>query len=264
MYSLRRTVIAVTVSLLLAATHAWAQTTTVTAAWNANSDGLTRGYTVYVGTAPGSYPLSHDAGSNSQLQLTLDRGSRYYVVVRAYASDGTHGPPSNEATIDLTAAALQPPTATIAASVQSASTALVSWSTTNAASATINGQAAALAGSASAPISGTTTFTLVARSATGVMATSTATVTPPPTPVVPTAWISAALAGPTTAEITWATTNAVKATLNGQAVELQGTVGVPVYGTATFTIVATSSTGATVTQIATVTAKSKRRRTTSR
>ena len=65
--------------------------------------------------------------------------------------------------------------------MQNATTALVSWQTTNAVSATINGTAVALSGSTPVTLAATTTFTLVATSTSGATATrnATATVTPP-------------------------------------------------------------------------------------
>ena len=68
----------------------------------------------------------------------------------------------------------------------------------------------------------------------------------------PTATITAALSGGN-AVVTWSTTNAVSATINGASVPLSGTQTVAVTGTTTFTLVATNSAGATVTRSATVT-----------
>jgi hypothetical protein len=70
------------------------------------------------------------------------------------------------------------PTANITATRQSATTALVTWTTTYATSATINGTARNLNGSATMTVSATTstTFTLVARNAAGTTAKDTATV----------------------------------------------------------------------------------------
>jgi hypothetical protein len=68
-------------------------------------------------------------------------------------------------------------TADITATMQSANTALVTWSTANATQATINGVPLnAASGSASVYVSGTTTFTLVAADATGATVTRSATV----------------------------------------------------------------------------------------
>ena len=133
---------------------------------------------------------THDAGNQTTAQLTLTRGSAYYVTVRAYNASAQVGPPSNEATINLsdTGAA---PTARINANLQSATTAFVTWSTTDATSATINGADVGLSGSMSVPISATTTYTLVATNSAGATATWTATVTmTPPGASAPTAQIS--------------------------------------------------------------------------
>lgn len=164
--------------VVLSVSTAFAQTTTVTAAWDRNTDAQTTGYLVYYGTSTGNYQWNYDAGSQISTPLTLSRGSVYYVAVRAYNSSAQVGPPSNEATINLVTAA---PTAQITATMQNATTALVSWQTTNAVSALINGTAVALSGSAPVTISATTTFTLMATSSSGATATqsATATVTPP-------------------------------------------------------------------------------------
>ena len=237
--------------LVLSVSTAFAQTTTVTAAWDRNTDTMTAGYLVYYGTSPGNYQWSYDAGNQVSAALTLTQGSAYYVAVRAYNTSAQVGPPSNEATINLATAA---PTAQITATMQNATTALVTWQTANAVSATINGAAVALSGSTPVTISATTTFTVVATSSSGATATqsATATVTPAPTPA-PTATITATMQNATTALVTWQTTNAVNATINGTAVALSGSGPVTLSATTTFTLVATSSSGATATGSATAT-----------
>lgn len=242
-------------AVLACPTVAAAQTTTVTASWDGNTDTVTRGYTLYYGTSSGSYAWSYDAGSQVEVQLALELGKRYFFVVRAYASDGSEGPPSSEGSIDLTASAV--PTATITASATSSASALVSWSTTNAVGASINGQAVALSGSTSVAISGSTTFTLVAWSSSGVTVSRSATVSVVPPAPTPTAWLSAVMLDASTARVTWSTTDAATVTLNGTAVDLQGVLDVPVSGTVSFVVVATSSTGVSVTQTAVVTAVKK-------
>jgi hypothetical protein len=173
-----------------AASVASAQTSVVTAPWDANTDGQTSGYVVYYGTSTGAYQWSYDAGNQTSAQLTLTRGATYYFSVRGYNSSAQLGPGSTEATIAI-AATVTAPTATITASLQNASTALVSWQTTNAASATINGVAVAASGSTTFPVNATTTFTIVATGSTGLTATSSATVNvvapPPPSSPVPNA-----------------------------------------------------------------------------
>ncbi len=243
----RRAVVALALTLF-AASSALAQTTrTVTAAWDANTDTLTRGYIVYYGTASGSYQWSHDAGMQTSTPLTLNVGSQYFFVVRAYDATSNLGPASNEATFDLRTAA---PTATITATL-SGTSAVVTWSTTNAVSATINGTAVALSGTTTVPVSATTTFTIVATNAAGATVTRSATVTV--TAPSPTANLTATLQGGNTAVLTWSTTNATTATINGAAVALSGTASVPVSATTTFTLVARAANGTTATRSATVT-----------
>ena len=241
---------AVALLSVLSVSTAFAQTTTtVTAAWDRNTDATTAGYLVYYGTAPGTYQWSYDAGNQVTAALTLTRGAAYYVAVRAYNASAQVGPASNEATINLATAA---PTAQITATMQNATTALVSWQTTNAVSATINGTAVALSGSTPVTIAATTTFTVVATSASGATAAQSATATVTSAPA-PTATITATMQNGTTALVTWQTTNAVSAAINGTAVALSGSAPVTLSATTTFTVVATSSSGATATRSATVT-----------
>jgi hypothetical protein len=69
----------------------------------------------------------------------------------------------------------------------------------------------------------------------------------------PTARIQASLQAPNSALVSWQTTNATSATLNGTAVPVNGSTTVSVSATTTFTIVARNSAGATATASATVT-----------
>jgi hypothetical protein len=234
--------------VLFLATSAFAQTTrTVTAAWDANTDAVTRGYMLYYGTASGNYQWSVDAGTQTSTQLTLNTESIYYFVVRAYDASANLGPASTEATYDLRTAA---PTASITATLQGTN-ALVTWSTTNAVSATINGTAVALSGSTSVPVTATTTFTIVATNSAGATVTRSATVTV--TVPAPTATLTATMQGSTSALVTWSTSNATSATLNGAAVTLSGSQSFPVSATTTFTLLAVNAAGASVTKTATVT-----------
>ena len=240
--------------LLIGVSAAHAQYS-VTATWDRNSDSYTAGYRLYYGTSSGNYQWSVDAGNQTSAPLNLSSGT-YYFVVRGYTSTYQYGPPSSEArfTAGTTTSA---PTAAIQASLQNSTTALVSWQTTNAVSATINGVSVPLNGSSQpVAITGTTTFTITARSSTGATATASATVTVPTTSTTPapTAAIQASLQNITTALLSWRTTNAVSATINGRSVPLNGSSqSVPISGTTTFTLTARSSTGATATASATVT-----------
>ena len=66
--------------------------------WDANTDGITAGYFVYYGTAPGTYQPADgvDAGNTTEFQVNLLPGNTYYFQVRAYDSTGTLGSPSTE------------------------------------------------------------------------------------------------------------------------------------------------------------------------
>ena len=80
--------IAAALLLALSVSPAAAQTTTVTVAWDRNTDAATAGYWSTTAPASGSYQWTHDAGNQTTAQLTLTRGSVYYVTVRAYNSAG--------------------------------------------------------------------------------------------------------------------------------------------------------------------------------
>jgi hypothetical protein len=73
----------------------------VTAAWDANADGLTAGYRVFIGTAPGVPLAEIDAGGATSAVLSLPPGAVYYVTIRAYTSQGRLGPSSADAVVDL-------------------------------------------------------------------------------------------------------------------------------------------------------------------
>ena len=67
-------------------------------AWDQNTDGLTRGYRVYYGTASGAYQPTAgiDVGNVTLFTVDLTPGARYFFVVRAYGDSGVLGPPSTE------------------------------------------------------------------------------------------------------------------------------------------------------------------------
>jgi hypothetical protein len=161
--------------VILAATAALAQNR-VTAAWDRNTDSLTRGYRLYYGTSSRNYQWSVDVGNNTTAPLNLASG-RYYSVVRAYNASNQYGPASNEVTFSVGGGTTPTaPTARIQASLQSSRSALVSWQTTNATSATLNGTAVPVNGSTTVSISATTTFTIVARNSAGATASASSTV----------------------------------------------------------------------------------------
>ena len=76
---------------------------TITAAWDANTDGVTVGYRLYYGKASQDYDTSLDAGASTMISASgFTLGIRYFFVVRAYNAAGTIGPPSNEVSTVLT------------------------------------------------------------------------------------------------------------------------------------------------------------------
>jgi len=158
--------------LVLAGASAAQAQTTVTVAWDRNTDSATAGYRVYYGTSPATYQWSVDVGNEVSAPLTLTPGTIYYVAVRGYNASYAYGPPSSEVTIDLGT-----PAASITAVLQANNAVLVTWATANAATAVINGNPVNASGSMTVTVSATTTFTLTATSATGATATASATVT---------------------------------------------------------------------------------------
>ncbi len=93
--------------------------------WDRNNDGLTTGYRVYYGTAPGAYQPSNgiDVGNVQEFTVDLTPGGNYYFSVRAYSSS-VLGPASSELrfTVPLgpsiaVSTASAPPGATITATV---------------------------------------------------------------------------------------------------------------------------------------------------
>jgi len=239
-------------ALLLLVCAATASAQTVTASWDRNTDPYTAGDRLYYGTASGNYQWSIDAGNQVSAPVNLSPGNIYYFVVRAYNAQYVYGAASNETTVDLRSTQ---PTAQITATLGANNVATVTWRTTNATSATINGAGVALSGTTTTTVSGQTTFTLVARNAAGQTATASATVTPS-APSAPTAQITATLGANNVATVTWRTTNATSATINGAGVVLSGTSNVTVTGNITFTLVARNAAGQTATASASVMATS--------
>ncbi len=67
----------------------------VTLAWNANSEGNLAGYRLLYGTTSGVYPISVDAGNATTATASgLNPGQTYYFAVVAYNNAGQTSPPS--------------------------------------------------------------------------------------------------------------------------------------------------------------------------
>ncbi len=89
---------------LLMPLPAGAQVRPTTIEWDANTDGLTAGYAVFVGISPGTPLATFNVGGATRAVLPLPLGGRYFVAVRGYDASGSLGPSSVEAEIDLSAA----------------------------------------------------------------------------------------------------------------------------------------------------------------
>jgi hypothetical protein len=65
--------------------------------WAAPTDGVTTGYLLYWGLAPGQYQKPLDIGMRTSLEMTnLFRGATWYFSLKAYAANGKTSDFSNE------------------------------------------------------------------------------------------------------------------------------------------------------------------------
>lgn len=95
-------VLAIAGGIVLSSGSASAQTRVAVLEWDANTDAVTAGYQVLVGTSPGNPSATYDVGAATRASVTLATGARYFIAVRGYAANGAPGPVSVEASIDLT------------------------------------------------------------------------------------------------------------------------------------------------------------------
>ncbi len=97
-----------------------------TATWDRNTEPNIGGYLLSYGTQSGVHTTTIDVGNVATYQFFPPAGRRYYVVVQAYNTSGGVGQKSNEAFVDIPAAANQPPTLTQPANQTSAENASAS------------------------------------------------------------------------------------------------------------------------------------------
>jgi hypothetical protein len=201
------------------------------------------------GTAAGDYQLqSNSPAVGAGLALAgittdyigLSRPQTGATDIGACVSGGASTPPAGTVTAGISATTK---------SITSGQSSTLTWGTTNAVTATLNGTAVALNGSMTVSPTATTTYKIVGTSSTGATdwGSVTINVTAAPTGTVA-AGISASTKSITRGQsvtLTWDTRNAVKATLNGTAVALNGSMSVKPTATTSYKIVGTSSTGAT-------------------
>jgi hypothetical protein len=134
-------------------------------------------------------------------------------------------------------------------SVTSGQSSVISWTSSKAVSAKLNGASVAVNGSLTVRPTATTAYTIVVADSAGKTASNVVTVAvSTPTSGTVAAGVSASPAtvtGGQTSVITWATRNAVSATLNGKAVALNGSISVQPSATTVYKVVGTGSNGAT-------------------
>jgi beta-lactam-binding protein with PASTA domain len=114
--------------VLATASAAAAQTTPVTATWDANTEPNIAGYVLSSGTQPGIYSTSVDVGNVMNWQGPLNMGVRYYFAVKAYNTSLQFSPNSVEVVFDVPATVL-PIISGVSASTITTSSASISWTT---------------------------------------------------------------------------------------------------------------------------------------
>jgi Putative Ig domain len=99
---LRRCIRALSIAFLLLAATSEVQARTLTAAWDANTDGITTGYHIFYGTTSGTYGVEVNCGNVTSCPVSVIPGFTYYFVVRANDAVGNLGPASIEVSINVT------------------------------------------------------------------------------------------------------------------------------------------------------------------
>jgi hypothetical protein len=141
-------------------------------------------------------------------------------------------------------------------SITGGQSSVINWTTKNAVSATLNGAPVALNGSMTVSPTVTTSYKIVATGSTGASGSASTTVTVGQSTGAVTARDGASPTSITAGQssvISWATTNAVSATLNGAPVALNGSLTVSPRSTTIYKIVATATNGSTASGSTTVT-----------
>ena len=82
--------------LWLLAAAICAAETTLTATWNANSEGDLAGYIIYMGESSDCYTEQHDVGDTTAATISWD-DKPLYMIVKAYDFSGNVSAPSIEA-----------------------------------------------------------------------------------------------------------------------------------------------------------------------
>jgi hypothetical protein len=210
-----------------------------------------RGITVHIREPRLDQQSGATIALNGSMAVNPTETTTYTISV-----SGAGGTAQAQATLHVQAAPpTQPVTANITVSPQSISAgqqAAVSWQTTNATAATLNGESVALNGSMTVSPTVTTAYALVATGPGGTaasQATLQVSATPPPQPVTATLAITPqSITAGQSATLSWQTSNAAAASLNGQTVALNGSMTVSPTVTTAYTLVATGPGGAAQSQ----------------
>jgi VCBS repeat protein/fibronectin type III domain protein len=88
--------------VMLATGATAAAQTSVTLAWDPNTETNIAGYAIYYGTSAGNWPTAVNVGNVTQTTVSgLTRGQTYYFIARAYNTDGAYSGPSVEVTAQI-------------------------------------------------------------------------------------------------------------------------------------------------------------------
>ena len=227
-----------------------------TASITANPTSITSGASstlTWSSTNATSATLNGTAVAISGSQTVTPAATTTYTFI-AKSSSGTTA--SSSATVTVGSGG--PCTAGISAdttSISAGGSATLTWTTFNCATADLNGTNVALNGSQVVSPTTTTTYRITGHSSTGATDWGQVTITVSGSGSGPTASITAnptSITSGQSATLTWSSSGATSATLNGASVAINGSQTVSPSSTTTYTFVATSSGGATATSNATV------------
>lgn len=100
----------------------------VTVEWDEPTDGVTRGYEIAFGTAPGIYSQAINVGYTTSTILSLPDGVTYYIAVRAYSEIGKLSAFSEEVSVTVGAGPAKITLAVTTARVKNLRNSSLTWS----------------------------------------------------------------------------------------------------------------------------------------